>query len=408
MKKLDSFLKIKMEDWAIDSTDLERSLLYRDFYDDISNENLTDFLSHVHSRLNNLLSFMNSKNNVGNGGHYNAAESRELMFIINEISIILVTLEKQFSDYSYEIHTYYKKTLDCCLEFLKSSGGSTIPNDFPLIEIINTQPIFLLKNSVQLIRKDESKKVSLNLIGNGSYARVFSFIDSNYNLELALKRANSELDEQELLRFKLEFDELNKLDSPYIIKVYSYNENSNEYIMELVDQTLEDFMRYNNQSLLPSERIAFVRQLVKGFNYIHSKGLLHRDISYRNVLVKIYDDGTRILKISDFGLVKVPMSSMTRQDTEIKGALNDLSDLSRVGFGEYNIEHETYAFSKLVYFILTGKQSNYHKETNSALKSFIMKATSSNNSERFKSVNEIYKHLVESVFPQYNDILKNN
>lgn len=401
MKNLDSFLKIKMEEWAIDSTALERSLLYRDFYDDISNKNLADFFSHVHSRLNNLLSFMNSKNNVGSGGHYNAAESRELMFTISEINIILKNLEKHFSDYSYEIHSNYKTILDDCLEFLKSSGGSTIPDNFPLIEIISTQPIFILKNSVQLTKRGELQKISLKLIGNGSYARVFSFTDSNYNLKLALKRANNELNEQELLRFRLEFEELNKLDSPYIIKVYSYNEGSNEYIMELVDQTLEDFMRYHNQNLFISERIAFVRQLVKGFNYIHSKGLLHRDISYRNVLVKIYDDGTRILKISDFGLVKVPVSNMTRQDTEIKGALNDLSDLSRVGFGKYSIEHETYAFSKLVYFILTGKQSNYHRETNSALKSFIMKATSPTNNERFKSINEIYNYLVKTVFPQY-------
>ncbi|WP_081987030.1 protein kinase domain-containing protein [Planococcus sp. CAU13] len=342
---------------------------------------------------------MNHKNSPGRGGHYNANESRELIDLLKETRIILVTLEREPFEDTYQIDHAYQEIIDKCSTFLSSSGGSTIPEEFPIIETIDYRPIFVPASSISIPSQEKVVNARLKLIGGGSYAQVFHYKDPNYGLDFAIKRARPELSEEELKRFEIEFEQLSKLDSPYIIKVHKYDKNKNEYTMEFADQTLEEYMKFENQNLSLNKRKSLVGQVLKAFSYIHEKGLLHRDISYRNILLKHFDDQSSIIKISDFGLVKITESQLTRQGTDIKGALNDYSDLSRIGFGNYSIEHETFVLAKVVYFILTGKQSNYPKEKNEALKNFVLKAISSDKKERFQSVQELYKTLVEKVYP---------
>lgn len=80
---------------------------------------------------------------------------------------------------------------------------------------------------------------------------------------------------------------------------------------------------------------------------------LHRDISPENILIKEYED-TLVIKISDFGLVKIPDSELTTIHTEFKGRFND-PELIVVGFDTYGILHETYALTRIIYYIMTGK-----------------------------------------------------
>ena len=123
--------------------------------------------------------------------------------------------------------------------------------------------------------------------------------------------------------------------------------------MECMDETIYKFIQQNNGQLSLSSRKKIIAQICKGFSYIHSKNLLHRDISLTNVFIKHYDD-VDVVKIGDFGLVKIPESNLTSLQSEIKGSLND-PDLVNVGFGNYEIRHETFALTRLCYFILTGR-----------------------------------------------------
>lgn len=107
-----------------------------------------------------------------------------------------------------------------------------------------------------------------------------------------------------------------------------------------------------------------------------------------NVFIKHYDD-TDVVKIGDFGLVKNPESTLTSLQSEIKGSLND-PDLVNVGFKNYKIWHETFALTRLCYFILTGK-TNIDKQKDGAVKEFWRKGTSTQIEKRFTSVEELYK-----------------
>lgn len=227
----------------------------------------------------------------------------------------------------------------------------------------------------------------LKLIGEGSYAKVFKYKDNYYNKTFVIKRAKDNLKEDEYERFKIEFEETRKLNSPYIVEVYNFNEQKHEYIMEYMDKTLEKYILENNSKISYLERINIVIQILKAFKYIHNKGVLHRDISINNILIRIYEDVV-VIKISDFGLVKLPESDLTRQGTEIKGSLNDHYNLEIVGFENYSMVHETYALTKLIYFIMTGRTS-LERYDKTIYNEFVRLGISQNIEERYSSIDEL-------------------
>jgi len=62
------------------------------------------------------------------------------------------------------------------------------------------------------------------VIGEGSYARVHKYKDEYYNRSFVIKKALKNFNEKELERFKREFEEMKKLNSPYVIEVYNFDE----------------------------------------------------------------------------------------------------------------------------------------------------------------------------------------
>ncbi|CUB29355.1 Serine/threonine-protein kinase PrkC [Bacillus amyloliquefaciens] len=230
------------------------------------------------------------------------------------------------------------------------------------------------------------------VIGEGSYSRVYKYKDEYYNRFFVIKKALKNLNEKELERFKREFEEIKKLNSPYVIEVYNFDEENNQYTMEYADETLEDFISKNNTKLNVNQRISLVRQIFQAFIYINSKGVLHRDISTKNILIKKYE-GVNIIKVSDFGLVKIPDSTLTSKNTEFKGSLND-PKLEVIGFDKYEAIHETYALTRLIYFVMTGRRTigSFNSEE---FENFVMKGISDNIDERYKDVEELRNNFVK-------------
>jgi serine/threonine-protein kinase len=122
---------------------------------------------------------------------------------------------------------------------------------------------------------------------------------------------------------------------------------------------------------------------------------LHRDISPKNILIKEYDDVV-VVKIADFGLVKVVDSHLTSVSTEFKGYFND-PNLVVEGFDKYDVLHETYALTRILYYVLTGRTSTDRVSPN--LRSFIEKGLSSDKRLRFKNIDELrqdFQHITPS------------
>jgi serine/threonine protein kinase len=196
------------------------------------------------------------------------------------------------------------------------------------------------------------------MIGGGSYANVYAYVDPDYGIKFAVKRAKRNLDERDLLRFRQEFDVMKALSFPYIVEVYQFDATRNEYLMEFCDETLRDYVSKRNGSLGFSTRKRVALQFLYGISYIHSEGYLavplHRDVSLQNVLMKVFGSGAVLVKLSDFGLVKDQASRFTRTQTEMRGTIRDPQLHS---FKDYDTVNEIYAIGWVLSYIFTGRDS---------------------------------------------------
>lgn len=361
------------------------SFEYEDLYNEIDNEKLKIIFSWLHAGYISLFKTMNERLPTHEyGAHFWAEPSRDLIFII-ELTISLQSSLKK-TKWAFSVDEYYDSLIRQCRIFLSKSGGSAIPPHMEKVELCYVEPIFHLTESVVINGEIHSYIANLKQIGEGSYANVYKYKDKFYNRYFVLKRAKSNLDEKELQRFKREFEEMQMLNSPYIVEVYSYNDNPHEYTMELMDCSLEKYINTHNSSMPTSERKNIIMQLLRAYGYLHSKGIFHRDISINNVLLKLYDD-VIVVKISDFGLVKLADSELTSENTEFKGSLNDPA-LKIEGFSNYSLIHELYAITLLFAYILTGK-SNWAKITDPAVKAFMEKGTNPDKTKRYQTLKEL-------------------
>lgn len=364
---------------------------YEEIYNTIENKDLSYIFSKIHKKYIDLFGIMNKRlPTKDEGNHFRANPSRGLLNIINLTNNLKRRLNR--TGYEFFIDEEYNNIINKCEDFLTESGGSTIPPHMGKIELYYEQPIFVLKDKIQIKESENEKFIkyeNLKLIGHGSYAKVFKYKDSFYNKYFVVKRANSELEEKEMKRFKKEYETLKKFNSPYIVEAYFYDDNKGEYVMEFVNHKLYDYIKKRpNLSLDHRKNIGL--QIIKGLEYIHSKGYLHRDLSFSNILIKEYET-TYIVKLCDFGLVKEVNSTLTSNDSILKGSLNDPS-LRQLGFGNYSLVHEIYALTLLLNYLITGKENPLN--TDERTKKFVDKGTHADTEIRYQTLDEIKKAFI--------------
>lgn len=359
---------------------------YINLYKSIQSERLQIILSTLHKEFQTLFKLMNDRLPTKDSeAHFWADPSRELIHIIQITNDLIRELSA--TPYAFQLDEYYTNLISNCETFLSESGGSALPPNMNKVILYYTKPMFIFDDTVAI--KKTKNRVIYQLkqnIGSGSYADVFKYKDEFYNKEFAIKVAKKNLTAKELLRFKEEYNQMKELNSPYIVEVYNYDEQKHMYYMELMDVNLYHYILQNNDKLSFTQRKNIGNQILKAFYYIHSKGLFHRDINPKNVLLKIYDD-TQIVKIADFGLVKVPNLQMTSFNTDMKGWFNDPS-LELDGFSNYNISHEIFALTRLLYFVLTGK-TNISKNKDNNIKKFLEIGLNPDKNIRFKNIQEL-------------------
>ncbi|MCL2063733.1 MAG: protein kinase family protein [Candidatus Cloacimonetes bacterium] len=358
---------------------------YLHLYNDFKEEKIRLMLSQIHYDLNWSFTAMNTrlptKDDVA---HFWAEHSRVLL---NAIEVALKLHETLMNtENAFDIDEYYHDVFGRCLKFLCQTQGSTIPPNMNKVDIYLTIPIFKLSNSVVINNGDNVFHYQLTHIGEGSYADVYKYFDVFYNRHFVVKKAKNVLNNKELERFKIEYETMKQINSPYVVEVYNYDKEKQQYVMEYLDYSLLDFLQTKRNSLQKDMLYGIVLQILKAFEYLHSKEILHRDISPNNVLIKSYED-VNVAKISDFGLVKIPNSYLTSKMTEFKGCLND-PKLKTDGFDSYSILHETYALTMLIFYIMTGR-TNVDNINNNEVRFFVNKGLSSDKNQRYKNVADI-------------------
>ena len=150
----------------------------------------------------------------------------------------------------------------------------------------------------------------LQLLGEGAFGKVLK-VSSLINqkiyamkiLDLKGKENDSMSKEDKEKYFISEIELLKKLDHPNIVKYYkSFRENEQLYIiMEYFDNgDLDDYIRVikNTKKQKKEEIWNIFYQCITGLNYLHSSGVVHRDIKPPNIFMS----KNKIIKIGDFGV----------------------------------------------------------------------------------------------------------
>jgi serine/threonine protein kinase len=151
-----------------------------------------------------------------------------------------------------------------------------------------------------------------NKIGKGSSGVVFSGYHVKTKDKVAIKRVDiNDLNKNnkfgknmKINKIWNEIEIMKELDHPNIIKLYDvYIDIKNEYlylIMEFCDGgDLSDYI--NDYTLDLTQVKEFITALKNGLEYLHNRGVVHRDLKPHNLLIKNVQNKL-IIKIADFGL----------------------------------------------------------------------------------------------------------
>ncbi|XP_041668843.1 serine/threonine-protein kinase PLK4 [Cheilinus undulatus] len=156
--------------------------------------------------------------------------------------------------------------------------------------------------SVSIGDKIEDFKV-LTLLGKGSFACVYRAKSVKTGLEVAIKTIDKKAMHKAgmVQRVTNEVEIQCRLKHPSILELYNYFEDSNYVYLVLEMCHNGEMSRYLKERKMPfteDEARHFMHQIVKGMLYLHTHGILHRDLTLSNLLLT----SNMNIKIADFGL----------------------------------------------------------------------------------------------------------
>lgn len=200
-------------------------------------------------------------------------------------------------------------------------------------------------------------------LGQGGMGKVYLALDLNLHNKPVVIKILSEASLQNsylVQKFRHEVEALSRLAHPKVVSVLGSGElNGKPYIvMQYVDGlTLRSQIPPNEGMDL--ERTALIlKQIGAALDYIHGKGIFHRDLKPDNIMLQQLNGDPEFVTIVDFGLAKVKDSVVgpSTVDNIAIGTAQYMSPEQLRGKDKITAASDVYSMAVVAYEMVTGRR----------------------------------------------------
>ncbi len=142
-----------------------------------------------------------------------------------------------------------------------------------------------------------------SVVGAGTYGKVFKAIHIYTRDQVALKKIRMEGERDGFpITAVREIRLLQHLRHKHVVALQEVMVEKNECFMvfEYLSHDMTGLINHPTFTLTPGHKKHLAKQMFEGLDYLHRRGVLHRDIKAANILIS----NTGILKFADFGLAR--------------------------------------------------------------------------------------------------------
>jgi serine/threonine protein kinase len=195
-------------------------------------------------------------------------------------------------------------------------------------------------------------------LGEGAFATVFKVYnktDDSNNLKMVMKRILKSKQPADLLKEEINtMDTLRKVDAHHVLFSLDHFEEDRFMYLILPYCNAGDLEKYMDSNVIISETQAknFISQIVDGVYYLHSNGIIHRDLKLANVLLnKVGDDDLECF-VADFGFSKKKdlLSTMCGTPVTMSPEVFHLKDGEK-----YSHKADIYSLGSMLYRMVAGR-----------------------------------------------------
>lgn len=153
-------------------------------------------------------------------------------------------------------------------------------------------------------------------------------------------------------RFFRELAVASKLHHPAIVQTWDY-EVLEERFLAIAMEWLpgRPLSRHMGENLTPQESLDLLTPVFEGLQFLHDRGITHRDIKPGNILIS----PERVAKIIDFGLAKDEGQEAITQTGMMVGTPKYMAPEQIKGKGQASVGVDQYALGLIIYELVTGR-----------------------------------------------------